>query len=289
MKEMNKRKEKWDLLRMIAYFALIVGGIAVFIGRDQTSGGVGLLTFGMIFLLPGALLLFISNNKIKEISNEFKETFVKKEIEKRIPNSSFHINEGIHSKVVDASNLIKLQDQYKTEDLIKGKIDNVDFRCADVHVIDIRRSGKTTTRVTTFQGRFYEFEFFKRFKSNVFLLQPGQYRPFSAFQKVKLESMQFNSEFKIYTDNEHDVFYLLTPHLMEKLLKLDQKYHDKIGFSFKNSKLYIAIDNREDTFDVTHMGDITQAHIDQAILEIENIIEFVEFLNLTTTIFIEND
>ena len=227
--------------------------------------------------------------QIKEISNEFKNTYVKQEIEKRIPNSTFHIHQGISSSTVSASNLVKLQDRYNTEDLLVGKIENVDFRCADVHIQDVRGSGKNRRVVTTFKGRFYEFEFFKHFKSNVFLLQPGQYRPFTSFEKVKLESVNFNSEFKIYTNNAHDVFYLLTPQLMEKLLVLDRKYYDKIGFSFLNSKLYIAIDNREDTFDVTGLGDITQSDIDKAIVEIENIMEFVEFLNLTSTLFRDND
>lgn len=286
MEEMNKRKKYWDGFKILALF-LTIGGF--FIAYTSSQSGSGAAIFGFIAIVPGLILLWISTSKIKEISNEFKNTYVKREIEKRIPNSTFTITSGIDSSVVRNSNLVKLQDRYATEDLLEGKIENVDFRCADVHIQDVRGSGKNRRVVTTFKGRFYEFEFFKRFKSNVFLLQPGQYRPFSNFEKVKLESIKFNSEFKIYTNNEHDVFYLLTPHLMEKLLVLDRKYQDKIGFSFLNSKLYISIDNREDTFDVTGLGEITQSDIDKAILEIENIMEFVEFLNLTSTLFIENN
>lgn len=286
MEEMNKRKQLWDGLRILSFFLL---GVGVLIAWGASQSGNQAAFFGFILLVPGAILSIIATKNIKQISNEFKNTFVKKEIEKRIPNSSFTIDLGISDVDVAKSNLVKLQDRYKTEDLLKGKIKNVDFRCADVHIQDVRGSGKNRRVVTTFKGRFYEFEFFKHFKSNVFLLQPGQYRPFSQFEKVKLESVRFNSEFKIYTNNEHDVFYLLTPHLMEKLLVLDRKYQDKIGFSFLDSKLYIAIDNRIDTFDVTGLGDITQNDIDRAIREIENVMEFVEFLNLTSTIFREND
>lgn len=286
MEELNKKKKVWDGIKVLSFFLIGLGFILVW----GMSGSGEPPFLGIILLLvPGGILLFVATSKIKEISNEFKTTFVKKEIEKRIPHSTFHINSGISSSIVSESNLVLLQDRYSTEDLLEGKIENVDFRCADVHVQDVRGSGKNRRVVTTFKGRFYEFEFFKHFKSNVFLLQPGQYRPFTNFQKVQLESIKFNSEFKIYTNNEHDVFYLLTPHLMEKLLILDGKYRDKIGFSFLNSKLYIAIDTRLDTFDVTGMGEITQLDIDKAIQEIENIIEFVEFLNLTSTLFIENN
>ena len=65
-----------------------------------------------------------------------------------------------------------------------------------------------------------------------------------------MESIDFNSELKAYTDIDHDAFYILTPHFMEKLLFLDKKYNDKINFSFINNKLYISIDTRRDTFDI---------------------------------------
>lgn len=285
MQEMNKRKKLWDGIKAFSIFLLIVGGMIAYVGSQSNSESIA---FGIIILFPGGILLLISTSKIKEISNEFKETYVKKEIEKRIPNSKLYIHDGISSDVVSKSHLAILHEKYHSEDLLVGKIENVDFRCADVHIQDVRGSGKNRHVVTTFRGRFYEFEFFKDFRSNVFLLQPGQYRPFTNFTKMKLESIAFNSEYKIYTNNEHDVFYLLTPHLMEKLLVLDRKYQDKIGFSFLDSKLYIAIDNRIDTFDVKDFGDITQSDVDLAIKEIENIIEFVEFLNLTSTLFKDN-
>ena len=64
-----------------------------------------------------------------------------------------------------------------------------------------------------------------------------------------MESVDFNSELKVYSENELDAFYLLTPHFMERLIYMDNKYNDKISFSFQDKKLYMAIDNRIDTFE----------------------------------------
>lgn len=289
MEELNRRKKKFDNLKVISVFLIILGVILMFvvfpinIENESSEGSIyARLFFGAA---PGLLLMLYARNEIKKISNQFKATFVKTEIERLIPGAVFDYSRGISESTVRASKLVTLHDIYKTEDLIQGEIKDVDFRCADVLVRDVRKSGKHTTVVTTFQGRFYEFDFPKRFRSNVFLLQPGQFRPFSGMNKIKMESIQFNSEFKIYSNNDHDAFYILTPHLMERLLVLDSKYADRIGFSFLNSKLYIAIDNRVDTFDVTGFGDITQTDINKAVVEIENIIEFVEFLKLDDTLF----
>ncbi len=281
MDELNKRKRKWDIVRFISHGMFFISAFVLYVSSKGGQPVFLLLPFAAV----GGIGIYVSKAKIKEISNEFKDMFVKDELEARIPGSTFDYHKGIDSSVVSSSHLVKLHERYKTEDLITGSIEDVKFRCADVHVQDVRRSGKRTTVVTTFQGRFYEFDFPKNFKSNVFLLQPGQFRPFSGFKKMKLESIKFNSEFKIYSNNEHDTFYILTPQLMERLLKLDSKYRDKIGFSFKNSKLFIAIDSRVDAFDVMGLGDITSYDIDLAVKEIENIIEFVHFLRLNDTLF----
>lgn len=284
MEELNNRKRKLTNLIVVGVVLIIFGIIMMFIILNPESEG-GIYISLILGCLPGGGLIYYALKKIKVISNEFKNEFVRKEIESRIPNAVFSVNEGISKDVVGQSNLITLHEIYQTEDLITGKINDVQFRSADVTVKDVRKSGKHTTIVTTFKGRFYEFDFPKQFKSNVFLLQPGQFRPFSGMRKIKMESIQFNSEFKIYTNDDHDAFYLLTPHLMEKLLKLDSKYYDKIGFSFLNSKLYIAIDSRIDTFDVSIFGDISNGDIDKAIIEIENMIEFVEYLQLDSELF----
>lgn len=284
MEELNKRKRVYDNLKVISIIFMICFTILLMaiINPQNKASIYGVMILGVA---PGLLLFIFAKKKIKAISTEFKLRFVKGEIEALIPGAIFYPSSGISQEVVSRSNLVLLHEIYKTEDLISGKINDVAFRSADVLVRNVRRSGKHTTVVTTFQGRFFEFDFPKTFKSNVFLLQPGQFRPFSGMKKIKLESIDFNSEFKVYTNDDHDTFYILTPQLMERLLVLDRKYQDKIGFSFLNSKLYIAIDSRTDTFDVTGFGDITNIDVHKAVEEIKNLVEFVEYLQLDNTLF----
>ena len=215
--------------------------------------------------------------------------FLREELEKVFPNSVYNARMGFSSSEVYSSNVLKSEDIFKSEDMITGEFEDVKFRSSDVTLKDVRRSGKTTTIVTVFQGRVYEFEFNKRFKSNLLLIQPGKFRIFGPWKKIKMESVKFNSELKVYAENDHEAFYILTPHFMEKLLYLDRKYQDKVNFSFINNKLYISVDSRRDTFDIKLFGEITQNIIKDFLVEFEDMKEFIIKLKLDNKIFLMGD
>ena len=61
----------------------------------------------------------------------------------------------------------------------------------------------------------------------------------SKFEKVEMEGIKFNEEFTIYAENAHDVFYILTRQIMEKLHELNEKIDGELYFGFINNKLYI--------------------------------------------------
>lgn len=43
--------------------------------------------------------------------------------------------------------------------------------------------------------------------------------------------------------NPEDVFYILTPHFMEKIINFNRIYDYKVGLKFKNDKLVISIND----------------------------------------------
>lgn len=72
---------------------------------------------------------------------------------------------------------------------------------------------------------------------------------------------------------------------MEKLLQLDRKYKDKITFSFIDSKLYIAVDDRIDNFDIKAFVEVNEAFIGAYVEQFEDMKEFITMLNLTSRMF----
>ena len=280
--EINKRKKKFET-------GIIIGGIAMavsfwmFLAAGMNGSGPPLLI--IIGFFSGGIFIGYCVSQIKEISSEFKKVYVQIELDKVFPGSKFSCHYGFTEDEVIHSNLLKNQDRYNSEDMIEGSFDGVKFRSSDVHQEDVRRSGKTTTVVTVFRGRVYEFDFNKMFKYNLLLLQRGQFRPFGGFTKVNMESIAFNSELKVYAKDDHEAFYILTPHFMEKLMELDRKYNDKITFSFLDNKLYIAVDNRIDNFDIKAFQEVNAKFLNSYVEQFEDMKEFITMLNLTSRMF----
>lgn len=265
---------------------LTISAIAfiLFIPAGAAAGPLG----GFLMMIPfmgGAIYSGKQSKKIKEISVNFKKEYLEKELVKFFPYSEYKPHDGFKEKEVVYSNLLFERDRYYSEDLIIGSFEGVNFRCSDVKQEDVRRSGKTTRVVTVFHGRFYEFDFHKSFKHDLLLLQPFNFRPFSGFNKVETESIEFNSELKIYAKDDHEAFFILTPDFMEKIRYLDEKYLDKISFSFKDNKLFIAIDSRKDYFDIKTYKKVDESLIREYQEEFQDIRDFITVLNLNSTLF----
>ncbi|ERJ12032.1 DUF3137 domain-containing protein [Haloplasma contractile] len=278
----QKEKQLSEIITVIGYLILAFSFIFFIpLGSSSPSSAPVL----MVFFALGGLVAMVGRKKFKGVSNKFKTEYLSQEIKKIYPDSTYDAYNGFCEHTVYGSHVLKKEDRYHSEDLINGTYEGVEFRSADVRLQDVRRSGKSTTVVTVFQGRVYEFEFNKRFKSNLLLTQPGTFKPFSSWKKVKTESNFFNSELKIYAMNEHEAFYILTPHFMERLLKLDRKYQDNISFSFINNKLYIAVNTKVDTFDLKMFNPINRSLIEDYKEQLLDIQAFIHELNLDQDLF----
>lgn len=281
--KINKEKEKYEK-------GIIIGGVVT---------GLAFVSFLPLFALLGPMGFFIiivpffggtiymgkNSRKIKLISSKFKERFVEEELKKVFPDSIYKQYDGFKEQEVVESELLFNRDRFYSEDMISGNFEGVNFRCSDVKQQEVRKTKNSTRVVTVFQGRFYEFDFHKPFKHDLLLLQPMNYRPFSNFHKVNTESVNFNSELKIYARDELEAFYILTPDFMEKVRELDDKYLDKISFAFKNNKLYIAVDTRKDYFDIRAFKKVDESLIASYKEEFEDIKAFIIVLNLNSKLF----
>ena len=134
------------------------------------------------------------------------------------------------------------------------------------------------------------FDFNKNFKANVQVSS----RYFGAnslpwkkqFSKVKMEDVEFNKLFTVYAENEHDAFYILTPHFMERIKDITNKLNCGIMLGFVDSKLHIAINNYTDSFEYNVLKPINEQEIEENILkDIQLITSFVDELNLDNDLF----
>ena len=62
--------------------------------------------------------------------------------------------------------------------------------------------------------------------------------------QLETESTAFNEKFGISCDSAHDAFYILTPHMMEYLMTMDQRAGGNIYLRFlKEGKVHVAVNS----------------------------------------------
>ncbi len=279
------KKTHYESLCMIGYIAL---GISFILWMPLGASAPGMIPLLFIGFAGGGLIVAMAKKGFKNLSNQFKSIYLPKEIKKIYPNCIFDVNRGFSPEEIYNSKVLRRQDRYHSEDFMSGEYEGVEFEAADVKLEDVRRSGKHTRVVTVFLGRVYKFEFNKRFISNIIVNQPNFFDQLLGWNRIKTESVEFNSELAIYSDNEHEAFYILTPHFMEKLLELDRKYCNRITFSFINNQLYIAIDTKIDTFDLKMFYPIDESIIEDYRNQLNDIKDFIHHLNLDKSLFVDN-
>ena len=150
-------------------------------------------------------------------------------------------------------------DEYHGEDLLKinipnddGTPSNVELQISDLLLkrIDKASEGKTIQIsfgknhakmeedvVTVFKGVLGYIEFPFEFTCGLALN-----KSIDGLNKINLEDVQFNKNFKTYTNNQLESLRILTPTMMEKLKNL-YKWAEKLEMVFTKNKLYFKFPN----------------------------------------------
>ena len=246
-----------------------------------------------------AMMIIIKNiingKDIKIYNKEYKNIYVLNFLKQNFENIIYKPEEGISKKEIKKYNTLNLGDKFTSNDYICGTYKNVKFEQSDIHIQEKyeeedKDGNKIITWETTFEGRYMIFDFNKNFKSNVQVISNDFIKRslphIKNNKKVKLEDIEFNKMFKIYSEIEHDAFYILTPHFMEKIKKLYKELDAPIKLTFMENKLHVAVNNGEDSFEYNVLNPINEEEIEQDIIkDIKLITDFVNELNLDNDLF----
>ena len=210
--------------------------------------GIGLFVVATIF---NWLIKF----QKKSYKKTFKENIVKKIV--NIINSTWYYSpEGmISSTQYYASSLFdKKVDKYEGDDLVIGQIKKTEFCLSELHT----QSRYKNYYYTIFKGLFAHIDFNKEIKGKTFVF-PEQTifnKPIQNFnffrskgQLIKLENPEFEKLFIVYGTSQIEARYILTPAIMEAMVKIRKKYKTNISFSFIGNYVYIALSIKEDLFE----------------------------------------
>lgn len=154
-------------------------------------------------------------------------------------------------KIQDAG-LLPSWNRSEYEDHITGERNGISFEFFEAHLEQRRtsrgRNGRTQTRwVTVFRGQCLRFDFHKRFHGRTLVLRDAgimnRFGSVQDLQRARLESPNFEDTFEVYTSDQVEARYLLTPDLMQRLLDLENTFRGSgLRCAFVDGELRIALE-----------------------------------------------
>lgn len=216
--------------------------------------------FASILLLAALILLIVFGNKKKSFAAGFKETIVRKIIHFIDPSLSYSPRLSISkTDYLNSGLFVEQPDRYSGDDYIEGTHEKTFFCFSELHSERKVSSGKSTHWETIFRGLFFIADFNKNFSGRTYVWSERNpqinflTKIFSSFawnlEKVKLESVEFEKRFIVYSSDQVEARYILTPSFMERIVRLQQMMGEGTSLSFVNTNIHVAVPIRDELFE----------------------------------------
>lgn len=286
---MQEKIHAFQRRKRVVESTIILGGISMIVSAGLFVLALAPVALIVALLVVGAVTLFFGYSSYTAIQDDFKEKVLKGILEESVENGTYNPHIGLGSSQVYQGECLGEADEIKTEDFLSGVIDGISFISSDVVLSNYQTvsTGKSVTRVLTpfFTGRVFSFDFNKTFKDRVFVMEKGKPATQYETETVELESQAFNETFKTYATDPHTAFYVLTPPIIEALLKIEKNHPGDLSFSFIGTKLHMAINNQIDTFELTMFRPLNEDAITAFTEDLDILRDVVHSLKLNRSIF----
>lgn len=268
------------------------------------NSGALILLVPVIIVVVLIILRFIKANKLKsEYRTVFKTNVVSEILNAVNPSWTYDSDRMIGSDIYWQSDIFRTNyDRYTGDDFVSGVIEKTDFECSELHTqykqVTYGSKGRRQEQwVTIFRGLFFHADFNKKFKGRTYVSPDVAEKMLGKFgQKfqsltgraplVKLENIEFEKGFVVHATDQIEARYILTPTIMEAILRIKNQYNCEVHFSFVGSRVYCALSINKNLFEpkifdkVVDLAEIENMH---ALFKVNEVI--IHELNLNTRIW----
>lgn len=276
MRELENISKKIKIYTYFPAVYLCGGFILLLLDAYGVATGVFLVgTIVWVIITPQVSVLQDRYNIL------YRETFVVSVLKTMLDDVKYEWNNGFTKFEAMQSGLIKIGNEFFSEDYLSGSYKGVKFRQSDVESINVTQNSEgEEIAVTYFSGRLIEIEYPLKINTGVKVMS----KYFVTFlglldEVIDMEDVEFNEDFNVYSLDAHEAFYILTPHLMEKIKTITKKY-DRFAFNFSQGKIYFALQNRN-VFETEYKTKISYVEEQERMKkDVQVIIDIVNMLGL---------
>ena len=217
-----------------------------------------------LFFAYVAIGAFIYKFLTKNYTSDFKSRVIKPLIHAIDKNLSYFSDSHVSLATFEKSKLFTSSiDKYSGNDFVKGRVDGIDIKFSDVYAQKREKNSQNFNNYSTiFRGLFIVSEFNKTFHGETVVLPDSaqntfgnlignwlQSNNFARDELVKMDDVEFEKEFVVYSTDQIEARYILSHALMEKLLILKKRSKHPLYISFIGANIHIAIEYDKDLFE----------------------------------------
>lgn len=301
------RAEEASGVKRTAIISLIVGGVIGAGVAIYLQNPIGLVAAPVAAIIGG---LIAHSMAASRWSHSFKHLFVAAVARKH--GLEYEPNAGIEESEFMATDLFNQEpDRYSTEDLMHGAHDKTKLKCAEIHAeyktesVD-SKGNRTTHWHTIFRGRMFVFDFNKHFNGVTLVLPDREASWLGGFgetlqkwagklglakgELVKLEDPEFEKLFKVYSTDQVEARYILTPSLMRRILDFRQALKSDVHCAFFGANLYVAVSSKQDYFEAPSLyqpleHSLSPEKVHEHEFDVRFALDLADQLNLNTRIW----
>ncbi|WP_434143532.1 DUF3137 domain-containing protein [Photobacterium leiognathi] len=262
----------------------ITAAIAIPLALHYDSLPLGII---VTFVISLFMLVRFSKQK-KQYSVSYKEKVITSLLANINDSFQYQPLSAISEHDYKASQLFPTHyDSYQGEDFVEGKIGKTTLRFSELNTqvkkLRVNQKEDREEWETIFNGIFFVADANKHFISKTMIV-PAKNAFFSAISdsvtqlfnrksdRVKLEDPRFEQHFSVYSNDQIEARYLLTPAMMERLVEFVVKAKSKVSLSFIDNNIYIAISNSKNYFEPALF---TQSDSFESVQDIAHDLQFV--------------
>lgn len=298
--EADRRKVVSNLTMLFVVVGILAIGAGMLVMSGQPGPGP-LLVVGIIALvIIAAGYHFIT----RDYRQKFKLNLVSRVI--GFFGRDFEYNPGDmipEGRFTEARIFDQHIDRYNGEDYINGTAGKTRFECSEVHAeyktTSTDSKGRSHTEWhTIFKGLFFIADFNKNFNGLTLVLPDVAQRSLGWIgqklqewnisrpgQLVKLEDADFEKLFVVYSTDQIEARYILSPALMRRLVDYRQQLGGDVHVSFQHGNVFVAVNPRRDLFEPTVFSPLTPASCYGIFKDVLFALDIIQELNLNTRIW----
>jgi hypothetical protein len=165
---------------------------------------------------------------------------------------------------LDMDLFLKRCEQWHAEDEIAGRKSAVGFSILEAKATRTEGSGKNRRTVTIFKGLIVRLDFNKYFQGHTVVVPNSESQILGGLfgesgsrrskELCRLENVEFEEVFSVYATDQQEARYILTPKLMELIMRARLTLASDLRLSFHDNSVFLTIPQSVNRFEVKLFG-----------------------------------